>query len=293
MYVISPGTPDREFPEMTIRVFDDPSGIDDPRREKSAFDAAIFRRAWSVLIRFFEASILATRRAVNDVADKFVPVTSPVTVSGEESVDAVAALLNITKLFDPPVNPRDMEFVVSPDPLYVKPMLPEFPLKLSLPNLIGIEFMAADMTLRVTAPNAADVVIIRIPSVIFDERFIPFNVVEVAEKPAFAETSPEAVTVVAERPAFAETRPEAVTVVAERPAFAETSPEAVTVVAERPAFAETSPEAVMVVVERPAFAETSPEAVTVVVEKPAFAITGPCTVKPPELGSSVGVISSA
>ena len=91
----------------------------------------------------------------------------------------------------------------------MNPKKPEFPLAVSLPNLIGVEFVAADITVRVTAPTEAAEVIIRIPSVMFEERSIPFVVVEVAEKPAFAETSPEAVIVVVERPAFAETSPEA------------------------------------------------------------------------------------
>ena len=65
------------------------------------FDAASLNKAWSVLTRFFEASILATREAVNDVADKFVPVTRPVTVSGVFRVLAVDVLLDILKMAAP------------------------------------------------------------------------------------------------------------------------------------------------------------------------------------------------
>ena len=147
-----------------------------------------------MLTRFFDESILATREAVNVVADKFVPVTSPVTVSGEESVDGVVPLLYITKLFAPPVNPRLSAFVANPDPLYVNERPAEFPLLLLLPNLIGTEFVADDTTLRVTEPTPVAVLRALIPSETVEVRLMPFVVVEVESRPPFAEVSAEAVT---------------------------------------------------------------------------------------------------
>ena len=144
------------------------------------------------------------------------PVKRPETVRGESKVAAVEALLNIVKRFVPPVNPREREFVASPVPLYVNDKFPEFPVSLLLPNLIGTELVAAETTFRVMAPTLVLEVVARIPKLTFADRSIPFVAVLVAERPAFAETRPEAVIVVEVKPAFAVIRPEAVIVVDER-----------------------------------------------------------------------------
>ena len=69
------------------------------------------------LTKFFEPSVAMAEEAVKPDRFKDVDETRPETVSGESRVDAVEALFDIVKVFAPPTNPRDREFVADPVPL--------------------------------------------------------------------------------------------------------------------------------------------------------------------------------